>query len=130
MELFESALHLSARVSPQAGRQAGAALAMLQRDGLEVLEEALDPGTEVFLGASTAHWDELRSALRGLPRDIASRYGETGLAFVLGWVKRFAGMSRGLGRVSETLEIPPELRKGHGVGSDRRKSTTGRRPTP
>jgi hypothetical protein len=68
---------------------------MLQRDGLEALEEALDPGTEVFLGASTAHWEELRDALRELPGDIASRYGEAGLAFLLGWVKRFAGMSRG-----------------------------------
>lgn len=94
------------------GRQASAALAILRRDGIETLLEALDPKTEALLGASTPHWDEFRRVVGPTVRRLEREVGLDGVAFYLGWLKRLStlrrsGDSKPRGRPGRSLRRSP-----------------------
>jgi hypothetical protein len=91
--LLRKAREASRRLSPSAARQAATALAIVRRDGVEALDEAMDERVDVLLGANATHWDEFRRALRPVVRDVFERHGVAGVAYFLGWVKRLASIA-------------------------------------
>lgn len=86
-------------------RQAATALAILQRDGLEALDEAMDEGTDVLLGANAEHWDVFRRAMRHDVREVADRYGVVGAGYFLGWVKRFGSMKHAAAKADRGRKV-------------------------
>jgi hypothetical protein len=84
-------------LDPQACGQAAAALAILQRHGVDGLRAALD--RDLPAGGTAAPWQRLRTVLRVYVRSGAWQ-GPEELAFVLGWLRR-------LGKIH-----PPSTRAG------------------
>lgn len=95
--LLETARRLASACGEQAARQATAALAILRASGMAELLRALDPNVQLLLGASSKHWDRFRQTCGGQLRALADQ-GDEAMAFVLGWVKRLALVTRRAGR--------------------------------
>lgn len=101
--------------------EAATALAILRRDGLSVLEQALAPSTHVELGASTGHWHAFRQAVAPTLAEVVREHGPDAAAYFLGWLKRLALISepRGATRRSQaaTRRSPQVPTSGLSVGA-------------
>lgn len=97
--VLAEAQNTARRLGPQAAKQAAAALAILRRQGRQMLEVALrlDPPA----GANAKHWADFRRVVTpDVVRRIADDHGDEGLALLLGWIKR-------LGAINEGAAPPP-----------------------
>ncbi|MCC6222195.1 MAG: hypothetical protein IT201_01735 [Thermoleophilia bacterium] len=92
--LLDEAATARASLEQKAAAEAATALAILLRDGLGALEQALDPSIRAELGASTRHWLDFRRTAAPTIATIAIEHGPVGAAFFLGWLKRLAMFSK------------------------------------
>lgn len=86
-QLLEQARQIAARLPPSGRRQAASAEAILRRFGSERLVTMLD--LDLPAGGSAKPWSVLRKELKPLVPTVLDRYGEEGLRFLLGWIRRY-----------------------------------------
>jgi hypothetical protein len=91
--LLHEAATARASLEQKAAAEAATALAILIRDGSNVLERALEASTHVELGAATKYWLDFRRVLAPTVAAIARERGPVGVAFFLGCLKRLAVLS-------------------------------------
>ena len=110
--LLREAEAASRKLERKTAAEAATALAVLRSDGLGGLQRALDPSTQVELGAATKHWLDFRRALSPTVAAIASEHGRAGVAFFLGWLKRVAALSDRAVPLSVSGPAVPKLAAG------------------
>lgn len=94
-DLLLQARETCAQLDEADARQAAAALAVLQRQGLEKLRRALGKDVRVLTGASAPHWERFASVARFSLDRLSGDSAREEAAFFLGWVKRLARVKAG-----------------------------------
>lgn len=96
-DLLGQAQQLARQLGPQACSQAAAAQSILRAQGLDTLRQAL--ALDLPAGGNAQQWREFRAVMTAeVAGRVTDRWGEPGLAFLLGWLKRLGKIRQAQGR--------------------------------
>lgn len=85
--LLEKAQQIAGKLGSSARRQAASAEAILNRFGFEQFEQMLR--LDLPAGGAAKPWQEFRREFSQHVGAVRRTYGEEGLRFLLGWVRRY-----------------------------------------